>query len=269
MKYNIIVILLSFAHSIFAQNEVNIYTERKGSQVIIYADNPSVIPMTANLQLDLTNMKTDFGGNNGIFVIPQRSKQYQLATAKAIRQNGRMGLRLESFVYLGDIQKIPDHNFQYELPFGSGETYAVSQGYNGRFSHKGQNAIDFSLEIGDKVYAARGGIVYEAVESNTKSCNHPSCQEYNNFIIIYHSDGTFSEYSHLRYNGANVSAGDEIVAGDFIGYSGNTGWSSGPHLHFVVYKYNDKGQRETLKTKFRTVEYNDVFLEENKSYTKR
>jgi len=268
MEFRIIVVFLFFASTIFAQSEVNIYTERQGSQVIIYADNPSVIPMTVDLTLDLTNMKTDFGGKKEIFVIPKLSKRYKIVTASAIRQNGRTGLGLESYIYVGDVRQKPDSKYLYELPFESGETYIVSQGYNGRFSHRGENAIDFALETGEKVYAARGGIVYKVVEKNSRSCHQSSCQEFNNFITVYHSDGTFSEYSHLKYNGANVNVGDNIKIGDFLGYSGNTGWSSGPHLHFVVYKYNEKGKRETIKTKFKTSKEESVILQENEQYTK-
>lgn len=268
MKYSTTAILLFFAFSFFAQTEVNIYTEREGSQVFIYADNPAVIPMTVDVSLDLKNMRTDFGGKKEIFVIPEKSKRFKIVTADAIRKTGRTGLGLESIIFLGDFRGEPDNNFLYELPFESGASYMVSQGYNGRFSHRGENAIDFALETGEKVFAARGGIVYKVVEKNSKSCHHSSCQEFNNHITIYHSDGTFSEYSHLQYNGAMVNVGDEVKIGDQIGYSGNTGWSSGPHLHFVVYKYNGKGQRETIKTKFKTLDKNGIYLKENEKYTK-
>ena len=87
-------------------------------------------------------------------------------------------------------------------------------------------------------------------------------------ILMDIPNGTFSEYSHLNYKGAKVNEGDLIEAGDFIGYSGNTGWSSGPHLHFVVYKYNEKGKRVTIKTKFKTAEKGIVYLKEEERYTK-
>ena len=268
MKYSITTLLLFIIISGFSQNEVNIYTERVGNEVVIFGDNPSVIPMTADIKLDLTNMKTDFGGKKGMFVIPAQSKKHQIASAKATRRTGRTGLSLESIIYLGDVRGEHDNNYIYELPFKSGETYIISQGYNGRFSHQGENAIDFALDVGEKVYAARGGIVYKVVEKNSKSCQHSSCQEFNNHITVYHLDGTFSEYSHLNYKGAKVNEGDLIEAGDFIGYSGNTGWSSGPHLHFVVYKYNEKGKRVTIKTKFKTAEKGIVYLKEEERYTK-
>ena len=268
MRYSLITILLLLNAVLYAQQEVNIYTERNGSDVTIYVDNPHVIPMTVDLTLQLTNMRTDFGGSKGIFVIPENSNKFKITTASSNTLYGKSGLSLESYVYIGDINKEHNRKYLYELPFESGQTYLVSQGYNGRFSHQGENAIDFGLEVGEKVYAARGGIVYKVVEEHSKSCKRSSCQQFNNYIIIYHSDGTFSEYSHLNKNGANVEVGDMVEVGDFIGNSGNTGWSSGPHLHFVVYKYNDKGERITLKTKFKTVEKASTYLKENKTYTR-
>ena len=268
MKFSYTLLLAFWVFSGWSQNEVSIYTERQGSDVIVYADNPAVIPMTAEIKLNLTNMKTDFGGDEGLFVIPQKAERHQLLSAKATRQVGKIGLGLESIIYIGDVLNQSETEHIYELPFASGMTYQISQGYNGRFSHKGVNAIDFAMDVGEKVYAARGGIVYRVVQKNSKSCQHSSCQEYNNYIMIYHDDGTFSEYSHLKYNGADVKVGDRVKTGDLIGFSGNTGWSSGPHLHFVVYKYDQKGNRQSLKTKFRTKDQGDTILQEQGSYTK-
>lgn len=268
MRLSLIGILILFGAFLKAQEEVNIYTERSDSKITIYADNPYVIPMSLDLSVQLTNMKTDFGGTKGIFVIPSNSIKFKISTAIAKSKYGRSGLGLESYIFMGDVNKEPDKTFQYELPFESGQTYFVSQGYNGRFSHQGENAIDFGLDVGEKVYAARGGIVFKVVEKHSNSCRQSSCQQFNNYIVVYHEDGTFSEYSHLNKNGAYVEEGDEIETGEFIGYSGNTGWSSGPHLHFVVYKFNKKGERITMKTRFRTVEKENTYLKENKSYTK-
>jgi murein DD-endopeptidase MepM/ murein hydrolase activator NlpD len=55
-------------------------------------------------------------------------------------------------------------------------------------------------------------------------------------VKIYHSDGTFADYVHLRYGGVLVEVGEEVRAGDVIGLSGNTGYSTQPHLHFAVHQ---------------------------------
>lgn len=55
-----------------------------------------------------------------------------------------------------------------------------------------------------------------------------------NFVCVQHSDGTYARYFHLSRNGVRVKKGDRVAAGDILGLSGNTGFSSAPHLHFDV-----------------------------------
>ena len=105
MRHCLIAIFLLFTSMSNGQDDVNIYMERSDTEVTIYADNPHVIPMTIDLTLNLTNMKTDFGGNKGLFVIPEKSNGFQIATAKAITKYSRSGLSLESYVYTGDTNK--------------------------------------------------------------------------------------------------------------------------------------------------------------------
>ncbi len=124
------------------------------------------------------------------------------------------------------------------------------------------------MPVGTELFAVRDGIVIKVIDNNTKNCATKECAKYNNLIIIYHSDGTFAEYAHLKQKGAIVRVGDKITKGQLIGYSGNVGWSSIAHLHLVIFKQNLEN-RETLKTKFK-IENGDKneFLIEKKEYIK-
>ena len=53
-------------------------------------------------------------------------------------------------------------------------------------------------------------------------------------IRILHDDGTYAIYAHLNTNSIRVRPGDRVERGEYIADSGNTGFSSGPHLHFAV-----------------------------------
>ena len=126
------------------------------------------------------------------------------------------------------------------LPFEAGRTVTVSQGFNGYFSHYSDSryAVDFPVDEGTTVVAARGGMVWRVKEDSNSGCAEDTCASQGNYVIIDHGDATFGYYYHLQQNGALVAAGDQVCVGQPIGKSGNTGFSSGPHLHFGVEDLN-------------------------------
>jgi len=87
-----------------------------------------------------------------------------------------------------------------------------------------------------------------------------------NYILIRHSDGTVANYAHLSKNGSKVTPGGIVEAGDLIGYSGNTGFTSGPHLHFSVFKTKNGKQRLSIPVKFQTTSPQPITLAEGKTY---
>lgn len=127
-------------------------------------------------------------------------------------------------------------NYLYCLPIEIGKEVRISQGFFGKKSHfepHSKYAVDFDIPVGTKIFAAREGTVVYAINHFKKS-GDASYSKKANKIIILHNDGTFAAYSHLKHNGAIVTKGDKVKRGQHIGYSGNTGHSSGPHLHFAV-----------------------------------
>ncbi|MBL7045260.1 MAG: peptidoglycan DD-metalloendopeptidase family protein [Parcubacteria group bacterium] len=103
--------------------------------------------------------------------------------------------------------------------------FAQSGGYNG----SGHNGMDFRASIGTKVKTALTGVV--TAVGNTDAV--PGCYSYGKFVLIKHNNGLTTLYAHLSFT--SVKKGDTVITGDTIGYSGNTGYSTGPHLHFGVY----------------------------------
>lgn len=123
-----------------------------------------------------------------------------------------------------------------ELPFEAGASHPILQGMHGAFSHSGNSthALDFECPIGTTIVAARDGVVVALKESSSTGCGDPMCADQGNFVRIDHGDGTYAIYYHLERDGALVELGDRVCAGEPIARSGNTGFSSGPHLHFQV-----------------------------------
>lgn len=102
---------------------------------------------------------------------------------------------------------------------------ANPQVYNGA----GHNAIDIGMPTGTSVLAALTGTVVGT--GNTDAI--PGCYSFGKWVLIKHANGLDTLYAHL--SSVNVSGGQSVATGDVIGYSGMTGYATGPHLHFGVY----------------------------------
>ena len=124
----------------------------------------------------------------------------------------------------------------HHLPFRAGTETEVLQAFHGFMSHKEDlaYAVDFECKEGKPVAATRGGRVWEVREDSNTGCADPQCMDQANYVILDHGDGTYSEYYHLRHMGVLVEEGETVCAGELIGVCGNTGYSTGPHLHFAV-----------------------------------
>lgn len=128
--------------------------------------------------------------------------------------------------------------YHYALPYPRGQTFSVLQGFHGAFSHRGSNeyAIDFDCPVATPVLATRPGIVVAANATAQGSGTTPEFLEYKrtNFVIVMHDDGSLGEYMHLSPSSVQVKPGQSVDRGEQLALSGNTGFSSTPHLHFQV-----------------------------------
>ena len=114
----------------------------------------------------------------------------------------------------------------------------IDQGFEGSFSHvdaENRYALDFAVEPGTPVSAARAGTVMQVEDGfRASGLAYGEYAKRANIIRILHDDGTMALYAHLAHGGALVRQGQQVQAGQQIGLSGNTGYSTAPHLHFVV-----------------------------------
>ena len=141
-----------------------------------------------------------------------------------------------TFSFGDSLSSKPEKNVVYTFPFQKNKSYKLLQGWGGSFSHnhsESYHALDFKMRVGEPVYAARDGVVVRSVEHFTENGGR-EMRDKANVIMIMHNDGTFASYVHLKAKGSLVEIGQKILKGELIGYSGNTGFSSQPHLHFVV-----------------------------------
>ncbi len=231
----------------------------------LYATNSGYCPLSIILDFDkIKNLKVK--QNLPIKkVIPNGEEPVLLATLIP-QKNKSTEYNIKLAYFLGNTLKTEhDDDYVYLLPFEKGKKCVIGQGYNGKYSHAGLNAIDFDMKVGTKVCASRPGIVVAVKKDSDQGCKTSKCKSLANYVLIYHDDGTFASYVHLKKDGVLVEAGDHITAGQVIGISGNTGWSSGPHLHFEVYIPRE-GENVGVQTKFLIEDEKIVHLQEKKSY---
>lgn len=164
----------------------------------------------------------------------------------------------------------------YIIPFKK-RPIKIGQGFHG-MSHRDwpedqedmTYSIDFLLPEGTELIASRGGEVTKVKETGKENYEGKDPEKgeeaykiHMNEIEIKHSDGTYASYAHLKYKGSFVKLGEKVKQGQKIGLSGNTGWSSAPHLDFSVFRKNYKNRKiKTIKFKFKdydgSLEHKDV-----------
>ena len=147
-----------------------------------------------------------------------------------------------------------DSSYVYALPYENKTTHLLIQGYFSHFSHKERAALDFKMKRGTKILAARDGVVVRVKEDGNKGGLNKKYRPYGNNIVIQHADGSRAGYWHLQYNGALVNVGDSVKTGQVIALSGKTGYTALPHLHFLVWTFNSRGEWQQVPTRFQTSE---------------
>jgi len=221
----------------FVQPEVNLLQRAVPGGVALFAQNTYFGPIQLAFRLQPIENVSAETPRNGLKVLPPRSETELVVVGRAVEQ---VELRFDSeFQYLPgdpDAEHRPDQ--PYRLPYALSTAVKVSQAFPDMTTHTdpaSQHAIDFVMPIGTDVFAVRDGIVIEVAsdffESGTSlTVDGPRA----NVVRVLHSDGTMALYVHLNWNTIRVVPGQRVRRGEYLADSGNTGFSTGPHLHFVV-----------------------------------
>jgi len=245
--------LLSVINPIFAEEhkvQVEINKIETGYQVT--ASNSMLIPAFVKISFDkLKNLKATVVIPYSA-IIPAHSKKITLFQLNKIDDQKGYSYSYRTSSSKGDPNIKEDKNHPYLIPYKHGSKHRVAQAFHGEYTHFGSNAyaVDFEMPIGTAIYAARSGTVIDVVDQHNIGGPDPKYAKYGNQVVVFHSDGTFAYYVHLKHGGAAVKYGQEIKEGDLIGYSGNTGQSKGPHLHFEIDKATIEGSQQSIPFKF-------------------
>ncbi len=205
--------------------------ETEADETLFLARHELPVPIQVRLRLELRNMAAD-PADEVVALVPV-GEEVTLATIWP-EGSGEPRWKYRWRSALGEPDAAHDEAARYRIPFGGKAPRRLTQGGNGGFSHRGRTAYDFRMPVGTPILAARGGVVAKVVDVYTRGGRRRSLAGKANRVMIAHDDGSVALYVHLS-KGAVVSTGDRVVAGQRLGLSGNTGYTTGPHLHFEVY----------------------------------
>jgi murein DD-endopeptidase MepM/ murein hydrolase activator NlpD len=230
-----------FVQNIFSIDYIRVYYSRINNfEYAFFADNSNFCPYQVFIKPELDkDMTTDTKFPYYNVIKPQTRGNYLFSVYPKTSKK-ELTIKYSSYYAFGDpglVNKVEEY-YPYCFPYEEGKVFTVTQGYNTRSTHSGRTkfSVDFGMHIGTPICASRDGTVVGVKDTSNKGGPYRKYRYYANYIIIYHDDGTFSEYLHLKFSGSAVKVGDRVNAGDIIGYSGNTGLTLGPHLHFMVLK---------------------------------
>jgi hypothetical protein len=245
---------------------VRVTTCKEGNVTHFYVRNDELCEVTMTFEMGLVNL-------NGTVKFPctftfEPHKVTEAFSVSPIEEGSKWEYSYTNYYKLGSSSAKHDDSCLYQLPYAPGSKFKVTQGYDGKFSHKGSNryAIDWQMPEGTEVRAARGGLVVRVKDDSNRGGAGLKFDPFNNFVLIRHEDGTLGHYCHLQKGGCRVKVGQTVSAGQVIALSGNTGFSSGPHLHFCVFKAKDGRERESIPVKFRTATEQGITLISGRSY---
>jgi murein DD-endopeptidase MepM/ murein hydrolase activator NlpD len=236
----------------FEKPEVRLLQQGRSDGVALIAQNTYYGPVQIAFRLKPIENVSPQTKRSGLTVLPPRSETELVVVGKSV---DNVDLRFDSeFQFIpGEPGALHRPTQPYRLPYALSTSVRVSQAYPTQRTHtdpSSQYAIDFVMPVGTDVFAAREGVVIEVAsdffESGTDfEVDGPRA----NVVRVLHDDGTMALYVHLNWNTIRVVPGQRVRRGEYLADSDNTGFTTGPHLHFVVQR-NEGGALVAVPLEF-------------------
>ncbi len=210
------------------QDVVRLRRNKMGS---VYLYNSLYGPVTVTLQPSIIQGLIKHRDLTKPIVIPARTEVF-------VDQINYFGPEELTFIYhfsVGTPSDIQEDHSQLRVPFSG--RFVISQAFNGTYSHHlpgNRYAIDIAMPEGTPILAAKSGVVLDMKDSFDGHSTDPKDRGRTNYIRIMHADGTMTLYAHIGTSTAKIRPGQHVKSGQLIAFSGNTGYSTGAHLHFAV-----------------------------------
>lgn len=217
---------------------VSVSTSIIERRVRFSAHNGYAVPVEVVLGLDeLRNLEFPQPQQAMRWIIDPNRTQTMLEL-EALEDNIVPGADYRYIWIPGDPRAAHSPERPYRAPFAVATDYRISQTFPIGATHTTPDsyyAVDIAMPIGTDIYAARGGVVFEVASTHFRGGTDPEQDAAAaNIVRIMHDDGSHAVYAHLNWNSIRVRPGERVERGEYIADSGNTGFTSGPHLHFAV-----------------------------------
>ncbi len=221
-----------------AEVGIKVTYEFRGRTVELIATNPSYVPIELTIEFrTIRGIEFPHPDDDLRWIVQPRSDTVLMALD--LLENATTPFLEFEYRYLaGDPDAVHQPQRPYRPPFAAATNHPITQAFPQVATHTtrdSQFAVDIAMPIGTDIMAARAGVVFDIAASNFSGGLDPARDGPNaNVVRILHDDGTYAIYAHLNTNSIRVRPGDRVRRGQYIADSGNTGFSSGPHLHFAV-----------------------------------
>ena len=214
-------------------------TEKVGQSYQIIAHNRGHAPVSVQVSLtSVENISSD--QSFPLFAVSRPNSDTTLATIRAANPGRSFRFSTQNRFHPGNFRASHDSGALYRLPFEDDRSFVIGQAPGGPMTTHNtpdsEQAIDFTMPENTLIVAARKGVVISAEGANQFGGQDKTMLSMANHIRILHADDSIATYAHLAPRGVLVGVGQRVEAGTVIGYSGSTGYSSGPHLHFAVHQ---------------------------------
>jgi murein DD-endopeptidase MepM/ murein hydrolase activator NlpD len=258
---------LYMIHPLEAQEWKTVNTLTRGMMIVtikespnqttydFYAKNNDRQVLELRMDIKLTNMKRDLSTLPVSKFIPGGTEVKFLSLSR-FAKGKPFSYKIVSWDVISGIAQA-QHTGEYQAPFSWGRVFRVDNAFSGYGAHSqppNQYAVDFKMPIGTAVHCARAGVVTEVRSDSNSGGADQSFTQSANYLTILHPDGTSGRYLHFMYNGVIIKKGQQVETGQLVGYSGNTGWSTDPHLHFDVVMSDGNRGLKTIPFQFQTKE---------------
>lgn len=237
-------LIVLFSSSSFSQITTQTEREKDGS-ISIYTTNEDIVPYTVILNFtSLRNLSTP-GGK--ILVGTARSGKNKITTLKVIRNDATTDLAYKITFAKGEFNARSKNEAVYLFPVTAGKkiTALKMTHIENRLLPDQKNndfvGLSFRLEGEAEVVAPRKGIISDVSMGNQTESQNLDFSRSENFIEIYHEDGTLTKISVLKSGSQMVKKGDIVIPGQVIAMSGGENYNSGSHVRMVNLKLKKDG----------------------------